>query len=228
MQIGGFQKTSLIDYPGKVASVIFTQGCNFRCPFCHNRDLVEHLAMKELLAEAQVLGYLAFRRDKIQGVVVTGGEPTLQPDLLNFLAKLKALGYAVKLDTNGSRPDVLREALRLKLVDFVAMDIKAPLQKYASLAGVSVDLSDIQVSRDLILSSGIEHQFRTTAVKPLLDESDLEQITQWLGQNSCFTLQDFSATSSVLDQSLLDRGHHTPEEFNALKEKYQRGVLVSV
>lgn len=228
MQIGGFQKVSLIDYPGKVSCVVFTQGCNFRCPYCHNRELVVASEFGEPVPDNQILDFLRARNGKLQGVVVTGGEPTLQPDLKDFLREVKRLGYAVKLDTNGSRPGVLRDLLAARLVDFIAMDIKAPLEKYDLLSGVPVDIRRIQESIALILASGREYQFRTTLVKPLLSQQDLPRISELIKAPPSYVLQNFSATDKVLDPSLLDRGHYTEEEVSALKDKYERGALVGV
>lgn len=228
MQIGGFQKLSLIDYPGKVACVIFTQGCNFRCPYCHNRDLLPGSSPKELIPQEHILDFLEFRKDQLQAVVITGGEPTLQPDLIPFLQDVKALGFAVKLDTNGSRPWVLREIFKRELVDFVAMDLKATPDKYRLLAGTPVDIRHIQDSVDLILSSGIEYRFRTTILRDFLSEQDLIKISDWIKDASNYVLQNFSPAGTVLDSALLDRRPFTEDEFAALKEKFERGILTPV
>lgn len=219
MQIGGFQKVSLIDYPGKVACVVFTQGCNFRCPYCHNSELIPLVTGRDLIPEQQILGFLERRQDKLQGVVITGGEPTLQHDLISFLQKIKSLRYSIKLDTNGSRPWVLREVLNSGLVDFIAMDIKATPEKYFQLAGTPVSLPNIQESMDLILSSGLEHQFRSTIIRNLLSEADVLRIRDWIKNTSPYILQNFSAGPLVLDKGLLDQRHYTDTEFAVLKDK---------
>lgn len=135
MQIGGLQKFSLLDYPGKISAVVFTQGCNFRCPYCHNPELVDPARYQECLPEEEIFSFLETRRGKLEAVTVTGGEPTLQKSLAPFLRRIKDMGFLVKLDTNGSRPDVLEELLRQKLIDYIAMDIKAPLEKYEAVTG---------------------------------------------------------------------------------------------
>lgn len=220
--IGGFQKLSLIDYPGKVASVVFTQGCNFRCPFCHNRELVIPSDFRTPIPEEEVISFLFKRQEKIQGVVVTGGEPTIQPDLLPFLRKIKDLGYLVKLDTNASRPQVISQLLTENLVDFFAVDIKASQEHYPELAGVEVSIPDIRQSVDLILKSGVEHMFRTTVIKPLFFSGDLEEIAKMIASARRYTLQQFVPRPSILDPSLLDKAHLSEQEFLELKQKWER------
>ncbi|MGQ9497228.1 MAG: anaerobic ribonucleoside-triphosphate reductase activating protein [Desulfotomaculales bacterium] len=162
MEIGGLVKLSLVDWPGEVAAVIFTRRCNFRCPWCHNRDLVEPLPSSPVLPESEVLSYLSARRQLLSGVVISGGEPTLQDDLAPFLARLKEMGYAVKLDTNGSRPNVLRSLLKEGLVDRVAVDYKVPLSEYPIRVGWAVPDSVYQ-SLQLVMNLGCG-EVRTTVV----------------------------------------------------------------
>jgi len=217
MRIGGFQKISLIDYPGKVAAVVFTQGCNFRCGFCHNLPLVIPSCFTEPLSEEEIINFLKARLDKLQGVVVTGGEPTLQSDLPAFLEKIKAMGYRVKLDTNGSRPEMLHRLLAEKLVDFVAMDIKGPIRRYAEIAGVAVDTENIRKSVSLILEAGIEYQFRTTFPKPVLTEGDLPEILDVIHGAERFVLQPFVPQENLIDNKLLDKAHYQEEEFEQIR-----------
>jgi len=192
MKIAGFVPLSLCDYPGHIAAVIFTQGCNFRCPFCHNGHLIsEDSEGAEMLDESSFFPLLEERRLKLQGVVVSGGEPTLQPDLQNFLLKIKDLGLKTKLDTNGAHPAVLSELLGRKLLDFIAMDIKAPWHKYDSLSGINCDVITLQQSVDLIASSGIDHQFRTTQAHHLLDETDYAAIKSQIPASSPHVWQDY-------------------------------------
>ncbi len=165
---------SLCDFPSHPAAVVFAQGCNFRCPFCHNGGLLAMTAGS--IPPAEVLDRLARRRDLLHGVVVSGGEPCLQPDLAAFCASVKALGLAVKLDTNGSRPSVLRDLFARRLVDYVAMDVKAPPRLYAKLAGVDVEWDVIQESIRVLAACGVPHQFRTTVVEAILSDEDLEEI----------------------------------------------------
>lgn len=212
MRIGGFQKFSIIDYPGKMAAVIFTQGCNFRCPYCQNAQLVEPARYGELIPEEEVLTFLEKRQGKLQGVVVSGGEPTLQPDLISFLDQLKCLGYLVKLDTNGSHPEVLEKVINLRLINFVAMDIKAPLKKYPQVIGSSVDISRIQQSINIIIDSEIAHEFRTTMVKSLCPLEDIEQIRALIPEAERYTLQSFIPRDNILDKNLLTQKNYTPQE----------------
>lgn len=193
MILAGFLPLSLCDYPGRVAAVVFTQGCNFRCPWCHNGHLLP-LAPDPVnrVSEAQVLAVLAERSNRVSGVVVSGGEPTLQPALPRFLRQLKALGLDVKLDTNGSRPDVLRRLLKERLLDYIAMDIKAPWNKYVALTGVpGCDVEAVQDSMALIASSGVPHQFRTTRVDPLISEVEYRDIQAQIPRSSPHTWQTF-------------------------------------
>ncbi|MBQ5791654.1 MAG: anaerobic ribonucleoside-triphosphate reductase activating protein, partial [Clostridia bacterium] len=162
MQINGFQKLTLLDFPGKVACIVFTPGCNFRCPFCHNASLVTHID-GERIEEEEILSYLKKRQGLLDGVVVTGGEPTLQGDLADFLGKVKALGYAVKLDTNGTSPEKLKTLVEKGLVDYVAMDIKNTAAKYPVTAGCgSAVLGKVEESIDFLLADTVDYEFRTT------------------------------------------------------------------
>lgn len=189
MRIGGFLPCSLVDYPGKVCAVVFTQGCNFRCPFCHNAGLVAARGETEI-PEESVLERLQKRKRVLDGVVVTGGEPTLQEDLDLFLRKLKTVGFSVKLDTNGSRPEILRKLLQEKLVDFVAMDIKAPWKNYEAAAGKPLDVSPLKESVALLKQAEIPVQFRTTTVRPLHRLRDFLEISK-IADGKPYVLQTF-------------------------------------
>lgn len=193
MNLAGFVPLSLCDYPGRVAAVVFTQGCNFRCPWCHNRHLIPLAGDAAARVDVeQVMVLLAERRDRVGGVVVTGGEPTLQSALPHFLQRLKGLGLAVKLDTNGSHPDVLRQLLAAHLLDYVAMDVKAPWPKYGTLTGLEAcDVAAVQASMALIVSSGVPHGFRTTRVDPLLSGADYDVISAQIPPGSAHTWQAF-------------------------------------
>lgn len=193
MHIGGFQAFSLSDYPGMTAAIVFTQGCNFRCPFCHNGSLIQPGgAGGTPISETNILRHLRERRRLLDGVVVTGGEPTIQPDLTQFLRTIQKMGYAIKLDTNGSRQKVLRRLLAENLVDYIAMDVKAPFPRYDRLTGVPAPLRAIRGSIKMIARSGIPHEFRTTVVKPLLSENDIRSIREMIPAGSRHTLQDFN------------------------------------
>ena len=191
MLLGGFQPLTLIDFPGQVACVVFTQGCNLRCGYCHNPGLLARQVSKEAAApaERQVFGFLEQRHGLLDGVVISGGEPTIQEDLIEFLCHVRELGFLTKLDTNGTRPAVLREALERGLLDYVAMDVKHDPARYAEIAGVSVDPSDLAASRNLILNSGVDHEFRTTIVPQIHDESAMAEIARFCAGASRFVLQ---------------------------------------
>ena len=192
MNLAGFVPLSLCDYPGRVAAVVFTQGCNFQCPWCHNGHLVPLVGDPALrIPEDAVVARLAERRNRVGSLVVSGGEPTLQPALPRFLRRVKALKMDVKLDTNGSRPDVLGELLRERLLDFVAMDVKAPWPKYPALAGACCDVAAVQASMALIAKAGVPHAFRTTRVDPLLSEHEYGRIRNQIPPGSTHTWQPF-------------------------------------
>lgn len=176
MIIGGIEKCSLVDFPGRTAAVIFTRGCNFRCRYCHNPTLVYPDLFAPSLSEDDVFEFLDRRRGKLEGVVISGGEPTLQRDLIPFIGKIKAMGYLVKLDTNGSNPAVLRELFRLNMLDFIAMDIKAPFNKYSNICGVDTDIGNIRESIHIIENSRVGYRFRTTYDTDSLDGEDLDKI----------------------------------------------------
>lgn len=190
MKIGGFIKTSFVDYPGKIASVVFTQGCNLRCSYCHNASLMAAENRTDGILPEEIFQWLAGRKDMIDSVVISGGEPTLQTDLKVFIEELKLMNFLVKLDTNGTNPDVLRTLLDEELLDFIAMDIKAPLNKYHSISGTSqLNLSLIRESAELIKTCGIEYEFRTTFC-PELATDDI----------SCIIL-DFDLASNYVVQN---------------------------
>lgn len=190
MCILGFQKTTLLDYPHKLAATIFFGGCNFRCPFCHNAELVIQNQLPELSKDT-ILSYLKKRSGILEGVCITGGEPTLSKGLPDFIHKIKELGLLVKLDTNGSNPSMLKELTQTHSIDYVAMDIKNSLKKYEETAGAKVNLSHIQESIDLLMTSTIPYEFRTTVVRELHTEEDIIQIGQWLHGASQYYLQNF-------------------------------------
>ena len=195
MLIGGFTPFTLADYPGEIAAICFTQGCNFSCPFCHNKLLIPQKNTNYKAAPAnqagKVLGFLGKRRGKLNALVISGGEPTLQEDLPAFLAEVRNLGYRIKLDTNGSRPRVLEMLFERGLVDFVAMDIKAPWRKYTLLAGRKVDTKALKCSVKLILDSGTRHIFRTTLVPGLLTREDVKEIRTLLPPKTHHVVQPY-------------------------------------
>lgn len=219
MIFGGWQKFSLIDYPGKISAVLFTQGCPFRCPYCHNPELVSvGQGMFAPITEKDVLDFLVSRRGQLDGVVITGGEPTLQPDLLDFLAKLKGLGFFIKLDTNGSRPEILEAALARGLVDYLAMDIKAPLEKYQAHINAEVDAEKIRASLNLAMNSGLPYEFRTTVVRERLSPEDLLEIGRTISGARLYVLQRF-LPDKTLDPDFSGATTYSDEEFAEICEK---------
>lgn len=202
MRIGGYQKLTLIDYPGKIATTVFTVGCSFRCSFCHNPELViksQFPALNNL--EEEFFAHLAKRKGKLEGVCITGGEPTIQPDIVEFIKKIKELGYFVKLDSNGTRPDVLKKLYELKLLDFVAMDIKNSPENYAKTVGLKVDMERIKLSVKMIMTSGVPYEFRTTVVPGIHEEKDFAKIAKWIKGARAYYLQEYREMR-ILDEKL--------------------------
>lgn len=197
MLIGALQKTTLIDYPGRISAVVFTQGCNFRCPFCHNPELVDPDLFTPPIPAEEVLAFLAKRRGLLDALVVTGGEPLLHADITDFLQRVKAMGFLVKVDTNGSRPGVLAEILTRGLVDYIAMDIKAPLEKYPAVTASPVDTEAIMSSIALIRQAGVPYEFRTTLARALLGPEDILAIGRQIEGAARYVLQPFVASKHV-------------------------------
>ncbi len=200
MWIGGFQKLTLLDYPGQVACIVFTAGCNFRCPFCHNGELVTGTDEIRPVAEEEVFAYLEKRRGILDGLVLSGGEPLLQPDAEDFIRRVRALGYLVKLDTNGSFPDSLERLLQEGLLDYVAMDIKASPVRYGDVIGRDAGdiLPRVRRSAALLRESGVPHEFRTTLVKGLHREEEIPEIVSWISGEESYYLQSYKESEGVL------------------------------
>ncbi len=189
MYIGGYVKNSFVDYPGKIACSIFTVGCNMRCWYCHNSHILEKT--KLLSNEEEILEFLESHKSFLDGVVVSGGEPTLQPDLLEFLSKLKSMGYCVKLDTNGTNFRVLKKAIDNKLVDYVAMDIKAPLDKYKNITKTDNDMESVENCIELLLENKVDYEFRTT-FSPDLSLDDIEEICKRIKGAKTYSIQKYN------------------------------------
>ena len=200
MQIGGIEKSTLIDYPGKVACTIFTMGCNFRCPFCYSSELVlpEKMAEQPKIAEKAFFDFLKERQGLLEGVVICGGEPTIHKDLPDFIKRIKDLRFLLKLDTNGSNPEMLRELMQKGLVDYVAMDIKAPLgAKYDLATGVKVDLDKIKESIEIIKGSGVDYEFRSTIVPSIHSKEDVIQMAKDISPAKKYYLQNFRGEKTI-------------------------------
>ena len=202
MNISGFEKLTLLDYPGgKVAAIVFTQGCNFKCSYCQNSGLLK-FNNDNLISEDEVLSYLQKRKNMLDGIVISGGEPTLQKGLTTFIKKVKSLGLLVKLDTNGSNPDILKYLLDNKLIDYVAMDIKDDFTKYENITMCKVNYDNIKKSISLLLNSHIEYEFRTTIMKNIHSIDDIRHIAGLIGLKPKYYLQNFRDSEGVLDKSL--------------------------
>lgn len=205
MILGGLQKLTLVDYPGKLAATVFTVGCNFRCPFCHNPELVIPSGefQRGVLSEEDFFKFLKQRQGKLEGVCITGGEPTVQKGILDFLRKIKELGFLVKLDSNGTNPEILKEAFASKLLDFVAMDIKNSLDNYTKACGTEIETSKIAKSVELIRNSGIDYEFRTTVVPGIHALEDFISIGKWLHGTERFALQEYRNEGKILNEKLM-------------------------
>lgn len=207
MLIKGIQKLTLLDFPSKVACTVFTGGCNFRCPFCHNASLVTHIDNNSI-SKDDFFSFLKKRKKVLDGVCISGGEPTLQPDLYDFIKKIKSIGYAVKLDTNGYNPDILKKLCNDSLIDYVAMDIKNSPEKYAETAGIdNLDFEKIKESADFLMTGQTGFEFRTTVVSELHKTSDFISIGQWLKGNEPYFIQPFVDSGDVIKT-----GFNPPEE----------------
>ena len=217
MKIGHVQRFSLIDYPGKICAIVFTQGCNFRCPYCHNPELVIPEQFGEPVPEDVLFSFLEKRGGKLDAVSITGGEPTLQPGVIDFISSIKELGFLVKIDTNGSFPNVIEELLRLHLLDYIAMDIKAPLRKYRAVTSSTVNTHDILTSINLIKNSGTGHEFRTTVVESLLGPRDILNIAKHISGADRYVLQRF-VPSKAVNPAFLTEGTLSDALFEKLRK----------
>lgn len=221
--IGGVQKLSLVDYPGHVAAALFLAGCNMRCGYCHNPELVLPERLAPSIPVEEVMTFLKSRVGRLDGVVISGGEPTIHDELPELCRMIKQLGFDVKLDTNGTRPEMVRAMIDEGLIDFVAMDVKGPLEKYVEIAARPIDLEAIVDNVRLMIDSGIGHEFRTTIVREQLEVSDFEKIGELVKGAKRFALQHFRTGTTISPQFA---GFHTfsDEEFAAAKKIMERYV----
>ena len=216
MEFHGISKLTLLDFPKHLACTVFTGRCNLRCPFCHNADLVLAPESQPAIPKEEIFTFLTRRRDSLEGICITGGEPTLQKDLLTFLNRCKELGYLTKLDTNGTRPDVIRAALDAGLLDYIAMDIKNCPARYAETCGLSsVRFSAFEESVDLIRNSGLPYEFRTTVVKEFHTKEDLLAIGEWLKGSSTYALQACKDSGNLISPGL---SGYTKDELTAFRD----------
>lgn len=226
MRIVGLQKLTLLDYPGKVACTVFLGGCNFRCPFCHNGELLD-ADVEPIMESEELIEFLSKRKGILDGVCITGGEPTLQPDLSQLLAQIKALGLHIKLDTNGYRPDILRDLVEADLVDYVAMDVKNGPSNYGATVGIpQLKLDRIEESIRFLLSGLVDYELRTTVVQELHSENSIREMGQWLSvldpmrKPAKLFLQSFVDRETVLQQGLHAHQPETLEKFVEILTPY--------
>ena len=216
MIFGGLEKCTLIDYPGKVACMVYTIGCNFRCPYCHNPELVDE-TVETKITEKEILDFLKKRKGMLDGLVITGGEPTMHNDLLRFMKKVKGLGFLIKLDSNGTRPDMIKEAIRKKLVDYIAMDIKSTMSKYSQTVARPVDVAAIRKSIAILKTSGIPYEFRTTVIKALIAPEDFHEIGREIRGADRYFLQKFIPTK-ILNPQFKKKVTYSDDEFGSFQE----------
>lgn len=227
MVISGMQKLTLLDYPGKTACLLFTQGCNFRCPFCHNKDLLGKCNKVQTIKEEDIFSYLEKRKGLLDGVCISGGEPLLQPDIESFISKIKEMGYQVKLDTNGSNPKMLKNLIENKKIDYVAMDVKNDFSNYEKTSGVErINKYNIEKSIQIIENANIDYEFRTTVVKGMHNVSQLEKICKYIGKNAKYYIQNYKDCDTVLEKGL--HGFDTEEllEIKQTLNKIYPNVMV--
>ena len=228
MKIGGFQKSTFIDYPNHIAALIFTIECNFRCPYCYNKSLVKGTAKP--IPEKKIFSVLKERKNLLEGLVITGGEPALQKDLPEFAKKTKDLGYKVKLDTNGTNPKMLRQLIESNLLDYVAMDIKAPIEKYKDTVKTKVNTDKVKKSVKIIKTAGkenkIDYEFRTTVLPKILKEKDIIKISDWIKGSKKYYLQQFKSFEGMLNPKLKKEKKYTEKKLkeivDQIKDKFEK------
>ena len=228
MKIGGLEKLSLIDYPGYLSAIVFTAGCNFRCHFCYNPMLVwpsselGGIQNKEKgfsqIPEEDLFLFLKDRVGKIEGIVITGGEPTMHNDLPEFIKKIKALGFKVKLDTNGTIPEMVKKIIDEKIIDYIAMDLKAPLEKYSTIVGVPIDCQKIVESVKIVIESGLPHEFRTTVTPGFLEKDDFSKMGQIIQGADAWYLQKFKSDTDLVDPLLQGKAAFSSKEMEEMAE----------
>lgn len=225
MKIGGLRRVSLIDYPGFICATVFLQGCNFKCPYCHNPELVDPSLFRTSIKENNVMEFLDSRKGKLDAVTICGGEPTIQDDLNHFIKQIKKMGFAVKLDTNGSQPHVIKALIAEKLIDFIAMDVKAPLDKYKDIVKTNVNQDSIKESIKIILKATIPYEFRTTVVQSQLEEDDILQIAKLISGASHYVLQNF-VPSITLDKKFQKEKTFSGDTLQKLKSRLAQQIPV--
>ncbi len=222
MRIGGLEKSSLLDYPGKISCIVYTVGCNFRCPYCHNPELVDETIDQEISSE-HLLDFLKTRQGLLDGVVITGGEPTMHQDLPELIKSIKDLGFLVKLDSNGTNPAMLEQLIKDRLVDYLAMDIKSPLSKYSQTVARPTDIDAIKRSIELIMSQAVEYEFRTTVIKTMLTPEDFDEIAKLIRGAKRYYLQRFEPIK-ILNPQFRQKTTYSDSELESIREKLAKHV----
>ena len=221
MILKGLQKTTLLDFPEKLACTVFTGGCNMRCPFCHNASLVVSPNENSDISEKEFFDFLSKRKNILDGVCITGGEPLLHKDIEDFMKKIKDMGFALKLDTNGSFPDRLKSIINKGLVDYVAMDIKNSKEKYSLTAGIDIDIAKISESISLLLCGKVPFEFRTTVVKELHTPADIVSISEWISGTDAYFLQSFTDSGDIIASGL---SAYSPDEMKSILTFVQKNI----
>ncbi len=227
--VGGLQKTSLLDYPDKVSAIVFTQGCNFNCGYCHNPSLLDFKSKNDISTDV-IFDFLKKRQGKLDGVVITGGEPTLQKNLKLFIQEIKSMNFLVKLDTNGTNPVILEDLIENNLLDYIAMDIKTSPERYSEVVCKPVNGENIEKSVNLIMNSSVDYEFRTTVLPSFISFIDFEKIGEFILGAKRYYLQKFEVQSEINDKALVNEKNYTDEDFikivnimkNYVKEVYVR------
>jgi pyruvate formate lyase activating enzyme len=225
MQINGLVKTTLLDYPKHLAATVFIGSCNMRCPFCHNSSLVTKVYTQPVIPEKELFNYLQKRKGILEGVCITGGEPTIHPELTSFISNIKSMGYKVKLDTNGTNPDMLKELVKLSLIDYIAMDIKNSKEHYGLSAGIpGFDTEPVEESIAFLLEEPVDYEFRTTVVKELHTPQDMISIGNWIKGAKAYYLQAFKDSGDVLEPGLSAPDKETILNYKELLAPYVKYV----
>lgn len=227
MIIAGLQKMTITDFPENVACILFLKGCNFRCPYCHNSELIDYKIDDNYILKEEVFDFLKKRQGILDGVVISGGEPTVNKDLPKLIKEIRDLGFKIKLDTNGTNPQMLKELLEDGLIDYVAMDIKNVQTKYLETAGLSEKnvqiLENVQKSIDILKKSNVDHEFRTTIMKNYHNIEDLEEINKLIGKDEKYFIQNFEDSEYVLDHNIEPFSEKELKEINnKLTKNFQR------
>ncbi len=222
MRIGGLEKSSLLDYPGKISCIVYTVGCNFRCPYCHNPELVDETIDQEISSE-HLLKFLKTRQGLLDGVVITGGEPTMHQDLPELIKSIKDLGFLVKLDSNGTNPVMLEQLIKDRSVDYLAMDIKSPLSKYSQTVARPTDIDAIKRSIELIINQATDYEFRTTVIKTMLTPEDFDDIAKLIRGAKRYYLQRFEPIK-ILNPQFRQKTTYSDSELESIRKKFAKHV----